>query len=303
MFASLKGSLSLNRLLNSKAHFNGLILYKHYTGFANQEHNKTAANKATSIKNIKDTELEKLQKHLLYKSQASWTPELDEKLKKVIPESQYYCWKELTARYFPEFTSVQVYNRSKKIFKAKGKWTDKEVELLKQGVSEFGTQWSKVAKAVGTRNSDQCLNKWYYAKIPGHEASVWTDEEYDILFRSVIKCPGLQLIDGVPDLTNVDWLAVSKSLSNKGPVHCRYHCIYNPSLIDRIREHFKLPLFTKGSWSPEETSQLVASIQKHSTNWLLVSKAIGTRSAAQCELRWRTLKKLLRDKLKGMNSK
>ncbi|KAK0636984.1 Homeodomain-like protein, partial [Bombardia bombarda] len=68
---------------------------------------------------------------------------------------------------------------------AKGPWTESEDERLISAVRECGTRWSQVAKAVGSRNSDQCSSHWSQALNPDINYSDWTESEDDRLWQEV----------------------------------------------------------------------------------------------------------------------
>lgn len=295
MLSSLKKYSSLFRPVNPRTIANGFLELQRHSSDLTKPTPTDAAEKQANDSLIAAA-LNQIPKRLIEKTCTVWTPELDEKLKRVASESQFCSWRELTAKHFPGFSSARVYSRSKKISKAKGKWLDAEVDLLKQAVDKFGSQWSKVAAFVGTRSPDQCLEKWYYTKIPGNASLTWTKEDSDVLLQLVLECPGFRIVDGLPDSSDVDWLAVSEHMEKKSPVHCKHHFNSDPYTIGRVREKLDLTPLLQGPWSVEDSTRLISLIQKHSTDWQLISRSIGNRSAIQCERRWRTLQKVLRRK-------
>ncbi|AEO65561.1 uncharacterized protein THITE_2045382, partial [Thermothielavioides terrestris NRRL 8126] len=71
----------------------------------------------------------------------------------------------------------------------KGTWMRDEDERLVKAVEVYGTRWSKVAQAVGTRNGDQCSKRWYDCLDPRIDRSPWTPEEDEKLV-TLVACHG-----------------------------------------------------------------------------------------------------------------
>ncbi|EAQ89485.1 hypothetical protein CHGG_06104 [Chaetomium globosum CBS 148.51] len=67
----------------------------------------------------------------------------------------------------------------------KGTWMREEDERLREAVELYGTRWSKIAEAVGTRNGDQCWKRWYDCLDPRIDKSPWTPEEDALLLHLV----------------------------------------------------------------------------------------------------------------------
>lgn len=59
----------------------------------------------------------------------------------------------------------------------KGSWAEEEDERLIEAVRKRGTNWSKVARDVGSRNSDQCASHWSQVLDPDINFCDWTTEE------------------------------------------------------------------------------------------------------------------------------
>lgn len=60
---------------------------------------------------------------------------------------------------------------------AKGAWSPEEDKRLIEAVEKYGTDWIKVAGAVGTRCSDQCSGHWRHVLNPNINYCDWTPEE------------------------------------------------------------------------------------------------------------------------------
>jgi hypothetical protein len=72
-------------------------------------------------------------------------------------------------------------NRSKSKLQ---RWSPVEDELLKKAVTDFGTEWVKVASAVPGRSNRQCRLRWANHLDPNVNKEPLTDEEYDILIKA-----------------------------------------------------------------------------------------------------------------------
>lgn len=60
---------------------------------------------------------------------------------------------------------------------AKGSWSEEEDERLIEAVRKYGTNWSHVARAVRSRNSDQCSSHWSQVLDPEINFCDWTTKE------------------------------------------------------------------------------------------------------------------------------
>jgi hypothetical protein len=59
----------------------------------------------------------------------------------------------------------------------KGAWTDEEDQLLREGVSKYPNQWSKIADMLEGRTDDQCAKRWRESLDPSIDRSEWTAQE------------------------------------------------------------------------------------------------------------------------------
>jgi hypothetical protein len=59
----------------------------------------------------------------------------------------------------------------------KGTWSKEEDAKLLDAVDKYGFRWSKVAKAVGSRNGDQVFKRWGDCLDPRIDKSPWTAAE------------------------------------------------------------------------------------------------------------------------------
>ena len=64
----------------------------------------------------------------------------------------------------------------------KHRWTQREDELLRKGVEDFGTKnWTKIAEGIPGRKSRQCRERWTECLNPTRKRSPWTQEEDKLL--------------------------------------------------------------------------------------------------------------------------
>ncbi|PSR79895.1 hypothetical protein BD289DRAFT_415144 [Coniella lustricola] len=68
---------------------------------------------------------------------------------------------------------------------SKGAWTPEEDRQLIEAVEKYGTNWTKVAAAVGTRCGDQCSGHWRHVLNPNINYCDWTEEEDEQLLNAV----------------------------------------------------------------------------------------------------------------------
>jgi hypothetical protein len=66
-------------------------------------------------------------------------------------------------------------------------WTEKEDSHLRQAVTQHGTDWRRVAAAVGTRNYTQCMQRWKSVLQPGLVKGAWSEKEDALLQQAIRK--------------------------------------------------------------------------------------------------------------------
>ncbi|KAL8939318.1 MAG: hypothetical protein Q9211_002798 [Gyalolechia sp. 1 TL-2023] len=120
-----------------------------------------------------------------------WTPEEDsllrEAVRKATQEGRPLLWRELAKR-VPGRTNKDCRRRWCNILAdgtAKGSWTESEDERLSNAVRAHGPKWTRVAGAVGTRNSDQCSSHWSLSLNPDIDYSDWTRVEDERLLQAI----------------------------------------------------------------------------------------------------------------------
>ncbi|KAI0896157.1 hypothetical protein F4806DRAFT_52728 [Annulohypoxylon nitens] len=68
----------------------------------------------------------------------------------------------------------------------KGPWCEEEDERLIEAVRKYGTNWSRVSRAIKSRNPDQCSSHWSQVLDPGINYCDWTPEEDANLLHAVL---------------------------------------------------------------------------------------------------------------------
>ncbi|KAL9602709.1 MAG: hypothetical protein Q9219_001699 [cf. Caloplaca sp. 3 TL-2023] len=123
----------------------------------------------------------------------SWTAEEDALLRRVVTralvQSRPLLWREL-AKSVPGRSNKDCRRRWWNTLAegtAKGSWSEDEDAKLIEAVTKHGTNWAQVARAVASRNSDQCSSHWTQVLDPNINYCEWTPEEDDHLLHAVLS--------------------------------------------------------------------------------------------------------------------
>lgn len=113
-----------------------------------------------------------------------WTPEEDEKLRKMVKLHNGRRWK-LVAAGIGNRSAAQCRQRWAGLCcpnKTKRAWTAEEDEQLHKFVKVHGaTNWSVVAEMLKTRNAKQCRERWHNQLSPQVDKRAWSAEEDGII--------------------------------------------------------------------------------------------------------------------------
>ncbi|KAI9272037.1 hypothetical protein BY458DRAFT_455724 [Sporodiniella umbellata] len=90
----------------------------------------------------------------------------------------------------------------------KGAWTDEEDQLLREGVSRYPNQWSKIADMLEGRTDDQCAKRWRESLDPSIDRSEWTPEEDTRLLQKY-------------DEYGSQWQKIAFYFEGRPGLHCR----------------------------------------------------------------------------------
>ena len=58
----------------------------------------------------------------------------------------------------------------------KGKWSDEEDNLLRDGMNELGKEWHDIARRIKGRTGHDCLMRWEYHLRPDLVKGPWSPE-------------------------------------------------------------------------------------------------------------------------------
>ncbi|KAI9014542.1 hypothetical protein CLU79DRAFT_367550 [Phycomyces nitens] len=90
----------------------------------------------------------------------------------------------------------------------KGTWTDEEDQLLREGVTKYPNQWSKIADMLEGRTDDQCAKRWRESLDPSIDRSDWSTEEDARLMEKY-------------DLFGSQWQRIAQFFDGRPGLHCR----------------------------------------------------------------------------------
>ncbi|KAL0078237.1 hypothetical protein F4703DRAFT_1797256 [Phycomyces blakesleeanus] len=90
----------------------------------------------------------------------------------------------------------------------KGTWTDEEDQLLREGVTKYPNQWSKIADMLEGRTDDQCAKRWRESLDPSIDRSDWSAEEDARLMEKY-------------DLFGSQWQRIAQFFDGRPGLHCR----------------------------------------------------------------------------------
>ncbi|KAJ2385365.1 hypothetical protein GGI05_004724, partial [Coemansia sp. RSA 2603] len=146
------------------------------------------------------------------KSRAGWTPEEDKLLRLGVaiygPNTE--SWPRI-AMLVPGRTNKSCRKRwfhSLDPALHKGPWSADEDNLLRQRVSQYPSQWSRVAEGIPGRTDDQCAKRWRESLDPEIDRGKWRPEEDRLL------------LDKYAEL-GTQWQKIASFFQGRPGLHCR----------------------------------------------------------------------------------
>jgi hypothetical protein len=154
-------------------------------------------------------------------------------------------------------------------------WFADELERLRTALAIHGRNWIAVQELVGTKSRRQCESKVLNEVSAGRMLAPqgkqvqlpWTKLETAILRLSVAR-------------HGRDWHGVAADVGTKTKQQCENKAAHEVGAgrmpePPRKQEH--------RSWTAVEVQRLHAAVQKHGSNWVAVSEAVGTKTSQQCQ--------------------
>ncbi|KAJ1927907.1 hypothetical protein FBU59_007175 [Linderina macrospora] len=90
----------------------------------------------------------------------------------------------------------------------KGPWTPEEDSLLRERVSQFPAQWSRVAEGIQGRTDDQCAKRWRESLDPEIDRGKWRPEEDRLLLEKFAEF-------------GTQWQKIATFFQGRPGLHCR----------------------------------------------------------------------------------
>lgn len=118
------------------------------------------------------------------KVQKKWTKDEDAKLIELAKKFNNRNWKTIAA-HFADKSPLQCFSRFKRIRPGivKGSWTKEEDQMIIELVHKYGKSWSKISKAMVSRNGKQIRDRYLNILDPNVRKEKFSVEEDLLLLR------------------------------------------------------------------------------------------------------------------------
>ncbi|KAJ6217521.1 hypothetical protein RDWZM_008678 [Blomia tropicalis] len=244
----------------------------------------------------------------------SWTPEEDEKLRKLI--KKYGSKWSIIAQNMGNRSLLQCWHHWKHLLNKKNEWTPEEDKKLSELVKEYGNNWKKISENMNERSINDCWKKYHMHLNSNIRKGKWTPSEDKMLkdlvekfgtrwdkiadcmknrnyiqchhrwnntFNSINKPWTLkedQMLINLVKVYGLNWKEISENIDDRTSYQC---CVRWSECLD--------PKIIKGRWSLKEDKQLDNLVRKFGTKFAKISKLMDGRTRSQCANRWGRIKK------------
>lgn len=198
------------------------------------------------------------------------------------------CWKEIGA-YLPWRPHESIYHRAHLLFE-RGEnrtWTPEECELVRKFHEQHGSDWRKLADALG-RHRFHVKDTWRRIKLP-YKKGPWSQDEYQRLFDLVNMDLRLKVNEERKSkhgmlLDNIAWGAISDSLGSRNHAVC----------CEKWYKQLTSSMVAEGSWADTDDYRLLIALVEldacsmEDVDW---DKLIENKSGDLCRKRWNQMVK------------
>ena len=242
-----------------------------------------------AVKSYKEKNWDKIAKHLpgrtpvqclshwrtitntqVTKGKGSWTPEEDERLKKVVEEHGPRNWATVIAPKLDNRLGKQCRERWHNHLDPqlkKTKWSLHEEKVVADAHDKFGNKWAQIAKLLPGRSDNDVKNHWY-ASIRRRKTRM--NKRGDAMDRYVMRKAGSGAVSvAVPAKKQKTGLSSSvKSAPNETAAAVAARNL--------------------GRWTAQEGATLLSLVDKFGAkNWAFIAAHLPGRSDIQCLQHWR----------------
>ncbi|XP_030545001.2 DNA-binding protein REB1 [Rhodamnia argentea] len=200
------------------------------------------------------------------------------------------CWKEIGA-YLPWRPKESVYHRAHLLFE-RGEnhtWTPEECELVRKFHEQHGSDWRKLADALG-RHRFHVKDTWRRIKFP-YKKGPWSQDEYQSLFDLVNMDLRLKVTEERKSkhgmlLDNIAWGAISDSLGSRNHAVC----------CEKWYKQLTSSMVAEGCWADTDDYRLLSALVEldacsmEDVDW---DKLIENKSGDLCRRRWNQMVKYI----------
>ncbi|KAF9288895.1 hypothetical protein BGZ68_010428 [Mortierella alpina] len=146
-------------------------------------------------------------------------------------------------------------------------WSDKELEQLKRGVSEYGHQWGKIRDHLLPHRSRQALRERYW-RTQTKKTGRFSEKERSLL-ETAIETFG----------EGADWELIAGHVPGRTASQCRKS--WNYSRTHHIQKQYE-------PWTDQDKELLKNAVARFgSKRWTLISEFVVGKTPDQCRNEWR----------------